>query len=40
MKKKNAIVIAALGKYVYNSMIKHSTANPSEHSKKRKQKRI
>ncbi len=41
MKNKNAIVFAPLGKYMYNSMIKHSSANPSEHSKKkRKQKRI
>ncbi len=38
MKNKNAIAIAALGKYVYNSMIKRSTANPSEHSKKRENK--
>ncbi len=28
MKNKNAIVIAALGKYVYNSMIKRSTSKP------------
>ncbi len=39
MKNKNAIVIAALGKYMYNSMIKRSTANPSEHSKKEKAKK-
>ncbi len=39
MKNKNAIVIDALGKYVYNSMNKSSTANPSEHSKKEKAKR-
>ncbi len=39
MNNKNAIVIAALGKYVYNSMIKCSTANPSEHSKKEKAKK-
>ncbi len=32
-------IIAALGKYVYNSMIKHSTANPSEHSKKENAKK-
>ncbi len=36
MKNKNAIVISVLGKYVYNSMIKRSTANPSEHSKQEK----
>ncbi len=39
MKNKNAIVIAALDKYVYNSMIKCRTANPSEHSKKEKAKK-
>ncbi len=38
MKNKTAIVIAALGKCVYNTMIKYSTANPSEHSKKQKAK--
>ncbi len=35
-KNTNAIVIADRGKYVYNSMIKHSVANPSGHPKKRK----
>ncbi len=39
MKNKNAIVIAVLGKYVYNSTIKRSTANPGEYSKKEKAKR-
>ncbi len=39
MKNKNYIVIAALGKYVYNSTIKRSKAYPSEHSKEEKVKR-
>ncbi len=39
MKNKNAIAIAALCKYVYNNMIKLSTAKPSEHSKKENAKK-
>ncbi len=39
MKNKNANDIAALGRYVYHSMVKHSEEKPNDHLKKTKRKK-